>query len=689
MIYYETEQRFKKEFNQFLNDTGIYAKSTVNRYKKDAFSLLESDKGIDFWSIVINNGLLKDSISMIESYFNIRTILYGKHIMANSYSNLIPPLNKVIDFVNTNEEWKEIVESESNEFNKFIENRCSEIFSNDFTKDKIDLLIEEFREKIGNHPEEVFRNKIVSYLFVVGLFEVEDFIKNYYLNTDVMEITLKNMQNDKLPSAFDRIRKDIIEKEHSEFLRYDYRRKWLSQFAENKEIEIDMSDSIFKNETRNLTNYKTTDFWTITDKVESTKLNNIITYKNNEEDFKERVAHIPEGNHIVTIENIKINQNDDYFKYFDKGMLITGVYKVVENPGTGKTLKLKLVDDRERIYYHDTNPHNFTYSFAYDWNTKSLMQFIFENKKQDMQLYIEKYAKTKDIVEIDVSDHHGEESKYSFTDDLFMSDQEIDELTSLILKKKNIILQGAPGVGKTFSAKRLAYSIIGARDDSKVAHIQFHQSYSYEDLVMGYRPSEEGFELKTGPFYDFCKVAAEDLNNEYFFIIDEINRGNISKIFGELLMLIEADKRGPSHSIGLIYNDEPFYVPENLHIIGMMNTADRSLAMIDYAFRRRFAFYELKPAFDNNKFKSMLDKTESYKLAQLVEVLKDLNKEIINDTSLGRGFVIGHSYVTKHNIVEDTEVFSIIKYEILPLLEEYWFDDDDKFNKWSSKLMGI
>ena len=146
-------------------------------------------------------------------------------------------------------------------------------------------------------------------------------------------------------------------------------------------------------------------------------------------------------------------------------------------------------------------------------------------------------------------------------------------------------------------AKRLAYSIMGVKDVDRVMMVQFHQSYSYEDFIMGFRPSADGFDIKTGAFYNFCKKAERDGDNRYFFTIDEINRGNLSKIFGELFMLIENDKRGSKNKLQLLYRDEMFYVPENVYIIGMMNTADLSLAMMDYALRRRFAFFDLKPGF--------------------------------------------------------------------------------------------
>lgn len=233
--------------------------------------------------------------------------------------------------------------------------------------------------------------------------------------------------------------------------------------------------------------------------------------------------------------------------------------------------------------------------------------------------------------------------------------------------------------------------MMGEIDPERVLQLQFHQSYSYEDLIMGYRPTETNFELKRGPFYEFCKRAeSDDPKSYYFVIIDEINRGNLSKIFGELLMLIEADKRGPDHAIKLMYSEEEsFYIPENIYIIGMMNTADRSLALIDYALRRRFAFYTMQPAFENEKFKKMLERTQNTKLEKLVNQIKLINQEILADDSLGEGFVIGHSYFTKDYRIEDQSVSNIITYEIEPLLKEYWYDDAAKLNASLLRLRSI
>ncbi len=276
-------------------------------------------------------------------------------------------------------------------------------------------------------------------------------------------------------------------------------------------------------------------------------------------------------------------------------------------------------------------------------------------------------------------------TKEDFLNEVYMTPEDYESLAGILRNRKNIILQGAPGVGKTFAARRLAWSVMGEKDDSRIEFIQFHQNYSYEDFVMGYRPSGEGFELQYGIFYRFCRKASEQPGQDFFFIIDEINRGNMSKIFGELLMLIENDYRGTAAT--LAYDGQSFSVPKNLYIIGMMNTADRSLAMIDYALRRRFSFFDMGPGFDTDGFIRYQRSLENETFDRLIAEVKRLNEAIARDRSLGSGFCIGHSYFCGCSACTAEWMRAIVKYDILPMLREYWFDDASKVQQWESALL--
>ncbi len=279
--------------------------------------------------------------------------------------------------------------------------------------------------------------------------------------------------------------------------------------------------------------------------------------------------------------------------------------------------------------------------------------------------------------------------KYNFLEDQdkpFISQEQFLQTVEILKRKKNIILQGAAGVGKTFIARKLAYQIMGQTNNLNIEMVQFHQSYSYEDFIQGLRPTKTGgFEVQNGVFYDFCKKALAHPERHFFFIIDEINRGNLSKIFGELMMLIEADKRDEKFSLKLTYSEEEedrFYIPKNLYLICTMNTADRSLAMVDYALRRRFAFVSLKPDF-GEKFKSFLSQKEISEtlITHISNSIQKVNQEIAKDINLGEGFQIGHSYFCDYEKekMEEKEWFNqVIQFEIQPLLEEIWFDDSEK-----------
>jgi len=274
-----------------------------------------------------------------------------------------------------------------------------------------------------------------------------------------------------------------------------------------------------------------------------------------------------------------------------------------------------------------------------------------------------------------------------FLKDVFMTEERFDTLMALLRCKQNIILEGAPGVGKTFAARRLAYAMMGRKDDSHIEFIQLHQNYSYEDFIMGYKPSGEGFELQYGVFYRFCQKAANSPLEPYFFIIDEINRGNLSKIFGELLMLIEKDYRGTKAT--LAYNGQSFSVPKNLYLIGMMNTADRSLALIDYALRRRFSFFDMGPGFDSAGFKAYQASLNNVVFDALITNIKELNEFISADDSLGSGFCIGHSYFCGQKQCTTEWMKSVVEFDVVPMLREYWFDVPQKWQDWRDRLYGV
>ena len=342
--------------------------------------------------------------------------------------------------------------------------------------------------------------------------------------------------------------------------------------------------------------------------------------------------------------------------------------------------------DPRRKHYKNVRSMRWTHKGEWPHPGQAVMKTL-----TDITPYTDYVAKLNALFESDTIDDAEEPvvdypayDAEDFLEEVFMDEDSYESLVGLVRNKKNVILQGAPGVGKTFASKRLAYSMMGEKDPNRVMMVQFHQSYSYEDFIMGFRPSEKGFELKHGAFYNFCKQAEIDSENEYFFIIDEINRGNLSKIFGELFMLIEPDKRGVE--LQLLYSDEKFSVPGNVYIIGMMNTADRSLAMLDYALRRRFAFFEMKPGFHTDGFREYRMGLASEKFDRLISSIDNLNATIATDDSLGEGFCIGHSYFCNLKKVTDRALSDIVEYELIPLLKEYWFDEPTKVKDWANIL---
>ena len=357
--------------------------------------------------------------------------------------------------------------------------------------------------------------------------------------------------------------------------------------------------------------------------------------------------------------------------------------------------KVSRANDGEKIWFQKTETLTDPVDFSVIKCIPELqqMEFLVNPNGSFFKLTEEEYNaiisiirqnNDEEVESLDVPDY----TRTDFLNEVYMDEANYDELVELLKAKKNIILQGAPGVGKTFCAERLAYSIMGKKDARRIKTIQFHQSYSYEDFIMGYKPAGETFKLRNGVFYNFCIEATNNPGQKYFFIIDEINRGNLSKIFGELLMMIEKDYRGKE--ITLAYSDQGFHVPENLYIIGMMNTADRSLALIDYALRRRFSFFDMKPGFESEGFKNHIKSIGSVKLEKVINLISELNANIRDDDSLGYGFEIGHSYFCgKTEAMTDSHVRRVVKYDIIPTIQEYWFDNEKKAKEWAEKLIKV
>ena len=280
-------------------------------------------------------------------------------------------------------------------------------------------------------------------------------------------------------------------------------------------------------------------------------------------------------------------------------------------------------------------------------------------------------------------------------DGCFLDRDELATLLSRLKSKKNLILQGPPGTGKTWLAKRLAYALFGRRDRERITAVQFHPTLSYEDFVLGWRPSAKGLKLTPGVFLRVIKAALGDRKTPYVLVIEEINRGNPAQIFGELITLLEADKRSKDEAVELSYTDNGIprsvYIPENVYVIGTMNIADRSLALVDLALRRRFAFATLEPKLGPSWLRWVTEELglDPDRVEDVQRRMTSLNEAI--KKSLGEQFRIGHSYVTPTRRLDPGTTRrwfrDVVETELAPLLEEYWFDDADRARQERDRLI--
>jgi 5-methylcytosine-specific restriction protein B len=390
-------------------------------------------------------------------------------------------------------------------------------------------------------------------------------------------------------------------------------------------------------------------------------------------------------------------------------MTIKAIGTIVANRNDGRTVEVEWDPTfEEKVWYFFSNRKTIWHlrtdaSYRVREHAERLRDFVWFGTEQDYDWFLN-HVPDEAGADEDLSEEATTVHKPYGVDDLvaggvFLDEDELKQILGRLESKKAMIIQGPPGVGKTFLARKLAYALMKEVDNERIEMVQFHQSYSYDDFVRGYRPLEEkggSFGIQNGIFYNFCQRAISDPDHEYVFIIDEINRGNLSLIFGELLLLIEADKRGPDYAVPLIYHspDEPrFYVPQNLFLIGLMNLADRSLAMLDYALRRRFVFITLKPQYESEAFRRWLsERSMKPALVDLIVTrMSALNRQIKDDPLLGENYQIGHSYFTPRGdnfAALDMDWYrSIVRTEIVPLLKEYWFDNPKKAEEAERMLL--
>lgn len=426
--------------------------------------------------------------------------------------------------------------------------------------------------------------------------------------------------------------------------------------------------------------------------------------------FTDRVLSMKPGDRIA----IKTTFSQKYDLPFDNRghvvsvMRIKAVGTITRNHQDGRTVDVDWVVLPEgNDWYFYTYRKTVTRARVEDDDlARRLVAFAFDGAKQDYAFFLAqpywraKFADTDDaalgvnadedevlddIEEAPADDVYG--VKDIVMDGCFIPESELQDILLRWKEKKNLILQGPPGTGKTWLAKRLAKALAGQRtlSDERLRVVQFHPALSYEDFVRGYRPGGDGrLDLTDGVFLQVVQSALAKPEVEHVLVIEEINRGNPAQVLGEMLTLLECSKRSRAEAMELAYSryrGEKVFVPDNLYVIGTMNLADRSLALVDLALRRRFAFANLSPCLSDAWKRWCLAKGLDQMTVDLIEQrMATLNRTIADDRTLGAHFQIGHSYVTPHEPISNPRTWfgDVVKSEIGPLLHEYWFDAPEK-----------
>lgn len=695
-----TVVRVKKEYKDYLrNEHPEWAESTLNTHVSDGFYLYQNSIALPFWQIFESDETMAAARQELLEYLTDEVMSDRAKERAGGYYRDMVMLRKFLDGRGG---VRQVVGYEY-ECEAVIYTYAKRVYSGELsTEDAVKALCQEvpcFGE--GSHR------------FIVGLLSsmVEGKIYKWKAN---VETTVYFIEHIGLDYGKEKMLNAL--KATQENIKYYYEQsgnksitacRYCQRLAQKHAIDISFGEDIFdgiipkeSTDTVLSPNTSTVRYWIYAAGDGSVnwesdyaggimaigweEMGNLSNYGSKEE-FREKMQEVYGSSSSYSNSVLALWQFANEIKPGDVVFVKKGRKRFL---GRG-VVESEYLYDPQREYYKNLRKVRWTDKGEWEHPEQGVMKTLtditpYTDYLKKLQALFDEDKSEDEIMDADepvsAYDSYTEES---FLQDVYMDEQQYHSLVKLLLTKKNVILQGAPGVGKTYAAKRLAFSIMGEQDISRVQMVQFHQSYSYEDFIMGFRPTETGFTLKKGVFYEFCRKAAED-DRPYFFIIDEINRGNLSKIFGELFMLIESDKRGVE--LQLLYADEQFSIPSNVHIIGMMNTADRSLAMLDYALRRRFAFFEMAPAFESAGFRAYRSKAGNAKFDRLIDTVERLNEAISDDDSLGEGFQIGHSYFCTKTTINDDWMKSVVEFELIPLLKEYWFDEPAKVKEWSRAL---